>query len=87
MILYLILLGKKGFFEHTQKKRVCSLDGYEDINQLIERGCKITEGEKEKIKESFEIRKGGIVLKEQRRISSLLMLKPIRAITRGGIIK
>ena len=64
-----------------------SLDGYEDINQLIERGCKITEGEKEKIKESFEIRKGGIVLKEQRRISSLLMLKPIRAITRGGIIK
>jgi len=63
------------------------LDGYEDINQLIERGCKITEGEKERIKESFEIRKGGIVLKEQRRISSLLMLKPIRAITRGGIIK
>ena len=53
----------------------------------MERGCKITEGEKEKIKESFEIRKGRIVLKEQRRISSLLMLKPIRAITRGGIIK
>lgn len=74
----------RGFFQGYEG---LFLDGYEDINQLIERGCKITEGEKEKIKESFEIRKGGIVLKEQRRISSLLMLKPIRAITRGGIIK
>jgi len=74
----------RGFFQGYEG---LFLDGYEDINQLIERGCKITEGEKEKIKENFEIRKWGIVLKEQRRISSLLMLKPIRTITRGGIIK
>ena len=51
------------------------------------RGYKLTKEEKCKIRESFEIRKGRIVLREQRRISALLTLKPIKAITRGGIIK
>ena len=86
-MIYDIIYDISYIIKLSRASRSSFLDGYEDINQLIERGCKITEGEKEKIKESFEIRKGGIVLKEQRRISSLLMLKPIRAITRGGIIK
>ena len=53
------------------------LDGYEDINQLIANGGKITQKERGEIKRNFEIREGRIVLRERRRISAFLILKPL----------
>ena len=47
----------------------------------------MSEKELERISHYFELKEGKIVLKNQRKISSLLMLELFKALTQGGIIK
>lgn len=63
-------------------------DGHEDINQLLGKELGIMDEEKlEKISEYIEIKGGRIVLKHQRKISSLLVLRTLRSLTQGGKTK
>ena len=63
-------------------------DGHGDINQLLGKELGIMDEEKlEKISEYIEIKGGRIVLKHQRKISSLLVLRTLRSLTQGGTTK
>ena len=63
-------------------------DGHGDINQLLGKELGIMSEEKlEKISEYIEIKGGRIVLKHQRKISSLLVLRTLRSLTQGGTTK
>jgi len=60
-------------------------DGYADIYQLLKEIMR--EKSLEEISQYFEIKEGRIVVKNQRKISSLLMLELLRTLTQGGITK
>ncbi|MCD6257041.1 hypothetical protein J7J45_03125, partial [Candidatus Aerophobetes bacterium] len=63
-------------------------DGHSAINQLLGKELGIMDEEKlEKISEYIEIKGGRIVLKHQRKISSLLVLRTLRSLTQGGTTK
>ena len=75
-------------FSYFKEVGVCSADGHEDINQLLGKELGIMDEEKlEKISEHIEIKGGRIVLKHQRKISSLLVLRTLRSLTQGGTTK